>query len=801
MKLVWKISIPQLCVILALSFAGYLLTRALYAQMLRTYAVEAANERFGRIHRSFDRSAGDAVKISSLFGGLSAVREAYSVALAGDVDDPHSPQMEKAREMLRASLKPVLDNYRAVAGYSLRLHFHLPNGRSLVRLWRKEQTVRDEKWEDVSGDVSGLRPTVLDAFRTRKPVKGIEIGRTGFSVRGVVPLLREDGEPYGTVEVLNDFVASLPANPTGNSDMIYVRAECLAAAVPLDTSGDTGNGGFVLVASTSASSPDWSDENAGEPARMDQTLLEQALTDQVVREQGFRYVVATPLRDYSGDAVGALVCIMRADSFSNPLLGAANMLLWTGTSVILLFFSFNYFVIRGFVTLPITALTAQLSKMCEADEYTAKPIQHASRDEIGLLVQTFNTLTTKINRLFQETQQTNSLLNEAWRKAEEHANAKSDFLANMSHEIRTPMNAVIGMTTIARSTTDPARKEYCLSKIAEASQHLLGVINDILDMSKIESGKLELSPVEFRFSALISRILTVINFRIAEKMQQLSLDVDKSIPEALVADEQRLAQIITNLLSNAVKFTPERGRICLAVRKISLSGNQCTLRISVQDSGIGISAEQQAKLFQPFQQADASISRKFGGTGLGLALSRRFVEMMNGRIWLTSELGHGATFFVEVTLTVGDESGLAEDIQNGPADKVGKKDMFSGKRLLLAEDVDVNQEIVKALLEETGVAIDCAWNGNEAVEKFRDADGRYDLILMDIQMPVTDGYEATRQLRASDIPGAKRVPIIAMTANVFREDIEKCLNCGMNGHLGKPIDETELYRTLSDYLL
>jgi CheY-like chemotaxis protein len=384
--------------------------------------------------------------------------------------------------------------------------------------------------------------------------------------------------------------------------------------------------------------------------------------------------------------------------------------------------------------------------------------------------------------------------------AEQSTRAKSDFLSRMSHEIRTPMNAIIGMTAIAKSSDDAARKEYCLDRIGEASRHLLGVINDILDMSKIEADKFELSPDGFDFGKMLHRVVNVINFRVEEKKQKFLIEIGEDIPQNVVADEQRLAQVITNLLSNAVKFTPEEGVITLRAKKILEEDNICTLRVEVQDTGIGISEEQRKRLFTSFEQADGSISRKFGGTGLGLAISKRIVEMMGGSIWIESELGKGASFIFEIKARKGEA--LAGPLSGADTDGacVNSDGLFAGKRILIAEDVAINREIVQTLIEHTGIDIDFAVDGLEAAEKFSTHPEEYELILMDIQMPGMDGYGATGRIRASGLPRAEAIPIIAMTANVFREDIERCHISGMNDHIGKPIDPDELIAKLRLYL-
>jgi CheY-like chemotaxis protein/anti-sigma regulatory factor (Ser/Thr protein kinase) len=295
----------------------------------------------------------------------------------------------------------------------------------------------------------------------------------------------------------------------------------------------------------------------------------------------------------------------------------------------------------------------------------------------------------------------------------------------------------------------------------------------------------------------------------------------RDIPRFLIGDDQRLAQVVTNLLSNAVKFTPEKGSIRLEARLVKQEGRRRTLQFSISDTGIGISKEQQARLFDPFTQADSGISRRFGGTGLGLVISKRIVEKMGGRIWIESEPGRGAVFSFTVELEAGGTEALLSAAgweaptdfgQSAGSDGPGTEapsplwrktkkfpEPFAGRRILLVEDMEINREVVLALFEPARMIFECAENGAEAVRLYRESPEGYDLIFMDIHMPEMDGYEATRRIRAMEEPG-KRVPIVAMTANVFREDIEKCLRAGMDDHVGKPLDPEEVTGKLQKYL-
>jgi CheY-like chemotaxis protein len=360
--------------------------------------------------------------------------------------------------------------------------------------------------------------------------------------------------------------------------------------------------------------------------------------------------------------------------------------------------------------------------------------------------------------------------------------------------------------------------EYCLTKISEASVHLLGVINDIRDRSKSEAGKFELYNLEFALRKMLEKIGGMLEFKFNEKKQRFIMDLDPELPAYIIADEQRLGQVLTNLLSNAVKFSYEERTIILAVKVREKKDGFFSLRFDVIDSGIGLTREQKDRLFTVFEQADGSIARKYGGTGLGLAISKNIVELMGGRIWVESEPKKGSDFAFEITVEQG-KARPGEEAETGKtaggyrpetggaeadiSDRAGEAARaFTDKNILLAEDVEINREIVISLLEDTGVTIECAENGAIALKMFAADPSRYDLILMDIHMPEMDGYESTRKIREFERGKAvfRAVPIIAMTANVFKEDVEKCLAAGMNDHLGKPIDFDEFLKILRKYL-
>lgn len=420
---------------------------------------------------------------------------------------------------------------------------------------------------------------------------------------------------------------------------------------------------------------------------------------------------------------------------------------------------------------------------------------------LGISVALYLLYRKKSALLIEKEKDDQRALNEAYLAANSASNTKSDFLANMSHDIRTPMNAIVGMVAIAGANLDNReRLKDCLKKINSSLKHLLGIVNNVLDMSKIESGNMKLIPETFDLESLMAEIFDITKPLSETKNLTLQFPNFSLVSHKVVlADRQRLGQVFMNLLSNAFKFTPNGGRIAVQVHEAPTeSQNSNCYEFSFEDTGCGMDEEFLKKIFLPFEKTGEK-GKKLSGTGLGLAISKNIVEMMGGNLTVKSKVNEGSTFTVTLFLKPADMP--TENTEELFSAEKYKKRNFDGKKILLVEDIDINAEIESEILKMIGFTVELAVNGKDAVEKIQTkGENYYDIIFMDIQMPEMDGYEATKTIRSLDSNYAKHLPIIAMTANTFADDIARAKESGMDEHIAKPLQIDLMMKILERWL-
>ena len=449
---------------------------------------------------------------------------------------------------------------------------------------------------------------------------------------------------------------------------------------------------------------------------------------------------------------------------------------------------FETILMAGFILLLFAGLFYSISRRSLAEQ---KAEYEKRNNEIQTLAM------KEMEESNKKLKKAKDITTEALQTAENANKAKTDFLSNMSHDIRTPMNAIIGMTSLIRHDAGNKAKviEYA-DKIDISSQHLLGIINDILDMSKIEAGKTVFKYTDFSMPDLIEELNTIFQPQIAERNQTLMVIKENIRHEWVNGDQVHLMQIFSNLLSNAVKYTQEGGKIQFLVEECETKSSvYAKYRFLVSDNGMGMSADFKETIFDPFTRAEGSVTNKIQGTGLGMAITRNLVEAMGGTIDVESELGQGSCFEVLIDLRIAEDRSVSSTVQEEKNEQ--NDNIFQGMRFLCAEDNELNAEILTELLKIEGAECTICENGEEILKTFeKSAPGDYDMILMDVQMPVMNGYEATEAIRRSSHELAKKIPIIAMTANAFSEDIQHSLAAGMNAHVSKPVEMRVLEKTI-----
>ena len=429
-------------------------------------------------------------------------------------------------------------------------------------------------------------------------------------------------------------------------------------------------------------------------------------------------------------------------------------------------------------------------------------IYMANKKISGIYNVYMNARMEEIKELNNELHESQEKLQAALKEAECANRSKTTFLNHMSHDIRTPMNAIIGFTSLAEIHLDDRTlvQDY-LGKIMVSSRHLLSLINDVLDMSRIESGKVVIEAKPVCLSETLAEIHSIIQPGAEEKEQNFSVDVRNLSNDHVMADKLRLNQVLINILSNAIKFTGTGGKISLCMtQKSAGSEGYADYEFRIKDNGIGMSRKFQEHIFEAFTREESEVVGQIQGTGLGMAITKNIVDMMGGTITVDSEEGKGTEFIINLRFAVCTETAISENTAEGTENKENTGS-FYGKKVLLVEDNELNREIAECILEENGFIVDTAEDGQEAVTKMQNAEaGQYDLILMDIQMPKLNGYEATRHIRALQEPDKANIPIIAMTANAFEEDRQAAFDAGMNGHIAKPVEMENLVKTLREVL-
>lgn len=621
------------------------------------------------------------------------------------------------------------------------------------------------------------------------------------SIKYTIPLAAQDGTVYGVlgIGIMEKTVQhNIPSNDFFKESACYILATDMEGSGIYQPMLHTGPAYERLVRETTVlGSMDYAGYNL-----YDFTVEGGEKCVGSIQRMNI-YNSGSPYRDH-GWAVISVAEQEKVLSIYNALIKTVLLSVLVTLAICVLFAVF----ISQRLSQPVAKMIKQLKESREDNrlvEFSSTGIQ-----EINLLAASIVDLQKQVTKMKDDEYtakllQANAALRDAYDAAKRASNAKTDFLSRMSHDIRTPMNAIIGMTTIAKcNQANPAKIADCLEKISVSSRYLLALINDVLDMSKIEAGKLVLTQERTNIKKLIQDLIEMVKPMVYDKHHELMVHIDGVQHEDVVCDSLRIQQVFMNIMSNAIKYTPAGGHLAFSLSEKSSGQSKVgCYELVFTDDGNGMSPEFLEKVFDPFERVEDERVNKEQGTGLGMAITHNIVRMMDGNIQVESTLGKGSKFTVTIFLLLSDvktEDSAASEGTVPSSDPIEEED-FSGCRVLLVDDNELNREIASEIMEMAGLEVEMAENGREAVDKFASsAPGYFDLIFMDIQMPVLNGYEASKEIRGLLHPDAQTIPIVAMTANAFAEDVQEARKAGMNEHIAKPLDVNRLFMTLSKWL-